>query len=246
MPVLGAEASAALRHKIVNEIAGLRSAEAAIEWARRSIGAKNTLTTEDACAVEAAFRDRMQVLEPEAYAPNPVPTELPITPAGTTAHAGMANQNPSAPADVRPPPREPRKERKPDGSQISGELQAARVDNLALMRPRRCRDKEHLRFIAYQPCTVCGRQPCEAHHLRFAQARALSRKESDEFTGPLCPIHHREVHDKGDETAWWNGVNIDPMPIALRFWQHTRGVLPSADGSQEAQHQKRLDCCRDR
>ena len=41
---------------------------------------------------------------------------------------------------------------------------------------RRYRDKDHLRFIAGQPCTLCGRQPCEAHHLRFAQPRALSRR----------------------------------------------------------------------
>jgi hypothetical protein len=30
---------------------------------------------------------------------------------------------------------------------------------------------------------------------------------------------------------WWNGVNIDPMPIALRFWQHTRGM--SATGEHQ-------------
>jgi len=86
----------------------------------------------------------------------------------------------------------------------------------------------HLRFIVRQPCTVCGRQPCEAHHIRFGQQRALSRKVSDEFTVPLCRAHHRELHGTGDERSWWNRVNIDPMPIARRFWQHTQGVLPIA------------------
>jgi hypothetical protein len=42
---------------------------------------------------------------------------------------------------------------------------------------------------------------------------------SDEFTVPLCRVHHRELHRRGDEGAWWKGINIDPMPIALRFWQ---------------------------
>ena len=42
--------------------------------------------------------------------------------------------------------------------------------------------------------SVCGRQPCDAHHLRFAQNRAMGRKVSDEFTVPLCRGHHREVH----------------------------------------------------
>ena len=37
-------------------------------------------------------------------------------------------------------------------------------------------------------------QPCETHHLRFAQLRALGRKVSDEFTVPLCRVHHRELH----------------------------------------------------
>ena len=46
--------------------------------------------------------------------------------------------------------------------------------------PRRVRDKDHLRYVAEQPCLVCGRHPCEAHHLRFAQPRALGRKVSDE------------------------------------------------------------------
>jgi hypothetical protein len=38
------------------------------------------------------------------------------------------------------------------------------------------------------------------HHLRFAQPRALGRKASDEFTVPLCRVHHREVHRAGDWT----------------------------------------------
>ena len=81
-----------------------------------------------------------------------------------------------------------------------------------------------------EACVVCGREPSEAHHLRFAQPRALGPKVSDEFAVPLCRIHHREVHDHGDETAWWNGYNIKPMPIAFKLWQHTRGFVPVADG----------------
>ena len=53
---------------------------------------------------------------------------------------------------------------------------------LALPEPKRRRDKSHLRFVASQPCLVCGRQPSDPHHLRFAQLRALGVKVSDEFT----------------------------------------------------------------
>ena len=52
----------------------------------------------------------------------------------------------------------------------------------------------------------------DAHHLRYAELRALGRKVSDEFAVPLCRIHHRELHDRGDEKAWWEGLLIDPNP----------------------------------
>ena len=48
---------------------------------------------------------------------------------------------------------------------------------------------------------VCGRRPSDAHHLRFAQSRALGRKVSDEFTVPLCRAHHREVHRCGTRAS---------------------------------------------
>ena len=83
----------------------------------------------------------------------------------------------------------------------------------------RLRDKEHCKFVAAQPCVVCGRTPAEAHHIRFAQPRALSRKVSDEYTVALCRVHHRELHRYGDEASWWAGVNIDPLSIALEWWK---------------------------
>lgn len=86
----------------------------------------------------------------------------------------------------------------------------------------RLRDKEHRKIIARQPCLVCGRTPSDPHHLRFAQPRALGRRVSDEFTVPLCRAHHRELHRKGNEAAWWQAIKIDPIPIALRLWHQTR------------------------
>jgi hypothetical protein len=87
----------------------------------------------------------------------------------------------------------------------TGQSRATSIDKtlLALPAMRRIRDREHVRSVAKQPCLVCGRRPADAHHLRFAQSRALGRKVSDEFTIPLCRGHHREVHRSGDEAAWW-------------------------------------------
>jgi hypothetical protein len=91
-----------------------------------------------------------------------------------------------------------------------------------LKKTRRRRDKRHLEYVASKPCLVCGRSPSDAHHLRFTEPRALGRKVSDEFTVPLCRIHHREVHDRGDERAWWDALNIDPRPVAQELWTETR------------------------
>ncbi len=92
---------------------------------------------------------------------------------------------------------------------------------LALPEPRRVRDREHVRHVTQQPCLICGRRPSDAHHLRFAQSRALSRKVSDEFTVPLCRGHHREVHRSGDEAAWWRKASIDPTAAARALWLKT-------------------------
>jgi hypothetical protein len=96
----------------------------------------------------------------------------------------------------------------------------------------RLRDKDHLKFVSKQPCVVCGREPSDAHHLRFAQPRALGRKVSDEFTVPVCRLHHRELHRHGDEAAWWTGLNIDPVPIAFALWRstHRDGAFGSPAG----------------
>jgi hypothetical protein len=64
----------------------------------------------------------------------------------------------------------------------------SRIDKrvLALPEAKRLRDKQHLRFVAKQPCLVCGREPSDPHHLRFAQTRGLAQKVSDEFTVPFA------------------------------------------------------------
>src|SRR3974390_1624965 len=98
---------------------------------------------------------------------------------------------------------------------------------LALAEPKRLRDKAHLKFVASQSCLVCGRQPTDPHHLRFAQARAIGLKVSDEFTVPLCRGHHRELHQAGNEPAWWEKLNIKPLEAAKGLWEQTH---PKAAG----------------
>ena len=90
---------------------------------------------------------------------------------------------------------------------------------LDLAEPRRVRDKDHLKFVASLPCVVCARTPAQAHHIRHAQPRATGSKVSDEWTVPLCNIHHRALHDAGDEEGWWSSFDIDPLEEADRLWK---------------------------
>jgi hypothetical protein len=108
-------------------------------------------------------------------------------------------------------------------------LVPAQIDKsvLAIAEPKRLRNKAHLRFVASKPCIVCGRQPSDPHHLRFAQPRALGLKVSDEFTVPLCRGHHRQLHQAGNEVRWWEPLNIDALAIAKGLWEesHARSTL---------------------
>ena len=93
-----------------------------------------------------------------------------------------------------------------------------------ISKPVRERDRHHLRFVASQPCLVCGRAPSDAHHLKFTEQRAMGRKVSDRFTVPICRLHHRELHRRGDERIWWKQQEIDPLPVAASLWARTHAV----------------------
>jgi hypothetical protein len=107
---------------------------------------------------------------------------------------------------------------------------------LALALPRRLRDVAHREFVASLPCLVCGRSPSHAHHLRFAQPRSLGSKVSDEWTVPLCIIHHRALHDFGAEEKWWEQIGIDALSEAEKLWRQSHHEPPhDADASPAAE-----------
>ena len=108
----------------------------------------------------------------------------------------------------------------------AAELAPTKIDKsqLVIAKPKRLRDKMHLKFVASQPCLVCGRQPSDPHHLRFTLPRAMGLKVSDEFTVPLCRGHHRQVHQTGSEITWWEGLQIDALEIARGLWEQTHPV----------------------
>jgi hypothetical protein len=116
---------------------------------------------------------------------------------------------------------------------------------LAVAAPRRYRNREHLRYVAKQPCLICGRRPSDPHHLRYLQPRALGRRASDEFVVPLCRSHHRAVHRAREERAWWWAAGIDPDQVARKLWKHTRidegQIAPDATAQAAADQTSRPD-----
>jgi hypothetical protein len=225
-PRLEPSASAVERDRLIGECRALDCIATATVWAQAALKAKNTLTEADADAVEKAFAQKIAelgggpgpVIGSEAAGVDLVGSERadPIgEPAGGSSESQSSSYNnaetPSESSARASPPAIPESE--DDG--------ATSIDksSLALAEPRRRRDKEHLRFVARRGCLICGRKPSDAHHLRFAQPAAMSRKVSDEFTVPLCRLHHRELHRSGNETQWWGKVAIDPLPVAERLWK---------------------------
>jgi len=95
-------------------------------------------------------------------------------------------------------------------------------------KPVRQRDREHLKFVAAQPCLVCGRTPSDPHHIKFAEQRAMGRRVSDRFTVPICRLHHRELHRRGHERDWWQRQGIDPLAIAATLWGKTHAMASPA------------------
>ena len=200
-PILEPKASAVLREQLLAELKDIASAEDAAIWAHRILGAKNTLTAADARKIEDAFQARLITLGGSANADN---IDVPLPPAASESQASSVLAQ-------------------------RGERSASNnVDKSRLTHPepRRFRDKDHVKFVAKQPCLICGRRPSDGHHLRFAQHRALGRKVSDEFTVPLCRGHHREVHRCGDEAAWWIEAGVDPNMAARALWLETHPLPP--------------------
>jgi hypothetical protein len=116
-----------------------------------------------------------------------------------------------------------------DRGNQSSPVNASAQTVTVISKPVRERDREHLKFVAAQPCIVCGRTPSDAHHIRFAEQRAMGRRVSDKFTVPICRLHHRELHRRGNERAWWDGQGINPLAVAATLWGRTHPVVPFAN-----------------
>lgn len=44
----------------------------------------------------------------------------------------------------------------------------------------------------------------------------MGRKVGDQWTVPLCAIHHRALHDVGSEERWWEAQKEEPLDLDQR------------------------------
>jgi hypothetical protein len=227
VPVLPAGESLVAREKLIGELAELAESEQLTQWAYRKLAIKNTLTVDDARMVEEEFQAKLEeTARSKTIAAGPSPTVVDRSTSNDTGTELLAHVAPAGSwLDPDNPPKVSGKFNTP-GSSVGGGIDKS---VLAISEPRRVRDREHRKFVSLQACLVCGRQPSDPHHLRFAQPRALGRKVSDEFTVPLCRTHHREVHRGGDEAAWWNKFGVDPCRVAAALWGQTRPVRSATE-----------------
>jgi hypothetical protein len=132
--MLGPEASAQLRDRLIGELNILACGDDAAMWAHRSLPDKNRLVAADAHRVEQAFQARM-------------------TSFASPAEPQLSGQTEQESKPHRSKPVQPTKRRpQPKGIDKS---------TLLLAEPRRIRDREHVRYVAGQPCLICGRSPAD-------------------------------------------------------------------------------------
>jgi hypothetical protein len=76
-------------------------------------------------------------------------------------------------------------------------------------KEEKSRSVKHLKHVKKHMCCItrdgenCNQGPIDPHHLMKIGGRGISLKESDEWTVPLCRMHHHQVSISGDETNWW-------------------------------------------
>ncbi len=200
---LAPEDSLRLRHELIEEISHLSTGEELALWAHKRLASKNALTVEDAIEVEAAYSTLLQKDTRET---------------SQEVEAGQLKHSPEEQISRSTTMPEPMNQE--GNPAITAELVTP------LRKEIRQRNKAHLLFVGAQPCLVCKRTPCDAHHLKFSQPKALGRKVSDEFTVPLCRDHHTDLHNQPNERSWWANTQIDPMLVAKELWQQTSSRGP--------------------
>ncbi len=234
--------SAAVRAQLIQEIEALPQ-EDLQPRAIAILKAKNRLSARDAKRVEDAFAARMaqgalrEALTadeatsalPDSMRPKPpsasTDSTKPLQQRGRPRKVKAAAEQSAAPAAAAKPTID---DNPPDSTDLQAETAPAKIDKsvLTISEPRRLRDKAHLKFVASQPCLVCGRNPADAQPT-ISGSPSRGRWGARSATNSRCRCvehYHRDLHSVGDEIAWWERRAIDPTATARVVWVSTRRI----------------------
>ena len=82
---------------------------------------------------------------------------------------------------------------------------------LSARKTDRLRSKKRMQAARDLGCCICKNPVADAHHLRtVGHKRAASLKNGDNYTIPLCRLHHDELHMFGSEKLFLDlhGINV--------------------------------------
>jgi hypothetical protein len=192
--ILDPQDSRALRKQLVMEVGEIMDVKALTAWAGKILLQKNKLVTTDAEVVETAFAAKLHEFGSAELPRSDTSLRINNTIESATSDISATEtmQSASRKLNGRRMPRRSAERENGSAEAVTPEA-VAQLSVTPIGKTLRLRDRDHLKFVSAQPCVACGRSPSDAHHLKFAQGRALGRKVSDEFTVPLCRTHHREL-----------------------------------------------------
>ena len=219
--------------KVIADIESCTTLAVLTQQAANILKIKNQLPAENAKRIEAAFAARSIILGDLAADVNQADELLHVDNNGktkaqtnSTRFKGSKRRNDNLSKTIKAAigsnEELPNVQLNQDSSSVTSPPPNTENHALRIPKGRYLRDKAHLRFVASHPCLICERSPADAHHVRFAQPRAMGRKVSDEYAVPLCRAHHRDNHRFGDERAWWSKAFIDPIEVSQKLWAMSR------------------------
>ena len=165
--ILGAEASAALRDRLIAGVGNLASADDAALWAHRSLGEKNKLIAGDALLVEQVFEARLKGSAADGTAERPQPE-------AQTARSSRAPRKHARPESIDKSVLtlpEPRRIRDRDHVKFI-------ATRACLICGRRPSDAHHLRFVQSRAIgrKVGDHAPCLCAEVIIAKSIAVATK----------------------------------------------------------------------